>query len=261
MTDLASDGQPIQGSTITIPREGKATLAPPAPRKRTRKPAPAKRPAKKPDIRHSAATHDWGSARVQIDIARAVLGYITVDPFTSAKWNTVIGARRIITAAEDGFVTPWIGGGPAPGVDLGDDDGVAMRKLAAMGGLAGATAFVNAPGDRSGENIKNAWRALELYHRRVFFAGGAVWIGFSMNQLQTLQDLDASANGYRSPLCSDFLRCVPESRIPYQSEPGVDGEQPSHPSWMLLLPAIERRTRERQERAWTALCARLGEVW
>lgn len=205
---------------------------------------------------HSSANHDWGSARVQIDLARAVLGHITVDPFSSEKWNAVIGARRIITAEQDGYETPWIMGAPQPGRDDGDEDAAIERKLRPNE----HTAFVNPPGDRTGELVKKAWRALELYYRRGWFGGGAVWIGFNYNQLQTLQDLSRT-DGYLSPLAPEFLRASPESRLPYQISPGVDGDQPPRPSWMLMMPSLDRNIRSRQEQAWNAIAGRLGAVW
>lgn len=212
--------------------------------------------AKPKNVQHSAAAHDWGSARLQIDIGRAVLGHLTVDPFSSPKWNTVIGAERIITEAEDGYVTPWIVGAPAPGVDEGDNDAAIARRLRPNDN----TAWVNAPGDPSGRNIKRAWAALELYHRRGWLGGGAFWVGFSLNSLQTLQDL-ARDDGYRSPFWCEFSRCIPESRIAYMIAPNVESEQPSQPSWMLLMPSLEKKIAERQRFAFNALAGRLGEVW
>lgn len=249
-------------ATTEIPAlQDGVTLADRAPRRRPprkRKPAAKpKRRAKPLTAEHSSESHDWGSARVQVDLARVVLGHITVDPFSSAKWNQVIGARRIITEAQDGYQTPWIAGAPFPQTDpQGDDDGAIERRLRPNTN----TAMVNPPGDPSGEKVKRAWRALELYHRRGWFGGGAVWIGFNLNQFQTLQDI-AREDGYRSPLSSDFLRCVPESRLPYQSAPGVDGGQPPRPSWMLLMPSLDRRVAMLQRTAWGAIAGRLGEVW
>lgn len=208
---------------------------------------------------HSSKTNNWGSPRTGVDIGRAVLGHITVDPFTNELWNQVIGAERIITSAQNGYKTPWFEGAPAPGVDGRDweiDDGNEN------------TAWVNGPGDRTGRNIQMAWVALETYHRLGWLGGGGIWVGFNLNQFQTCQKISrvpgqrAIYEDVRSPLDRQFLRCVPSSRWPYQSSPGVDGGQPPRPSWFALLPATNDRVNGgRQRDAFAALCERLGDVF
>ena len=210
---------------------------------------------------HSSKTNNWGSPRTSIDIGRAVLGHITVDPFTNEAWNQVIGAQRIITVAQSGYKTPWFEGAPAPGVDgrdlyIHDEEGNEN------------TAWVNGPGDRTGRNIQLAWIAIETYHRLGWLGGGGIWVGFNLNQFQTCQKISKTPGSkeiyeeVRSPLDRQFLRCVPSSRWPYQISPGVDGEQPPRPSWFALLPATNPKVdADRQRDAFRALCARLGDVF
>jgi hypothetical protein len=225
---------------------------------------------------HSSANDDWGTGRSVIDIARAVLRYISVDPFSSAKWNAVIGAERIITENQDGFATPWVDHPecPAPGQALWSPgerearklevDRWSMLPLQAPRDLAPQTAHVNPPGERTGRNVKAAWYALDQYHRMGWFAGGAMYVGFTMNQLQMLQN---AANGMpdedeaRTPLSKKFLRCVPDSRIAYQIAPGVDAKDPTHPSWFLLMPAIEPALAQHQLALFAMLCRPLGDVF
>jgi len=216
---------------------------------------------------HSSKTNNWGSPRTSIDIGRAVLGHITVDPFTNELWNQVIGAQRIFTAAQNGYRTPWFDGAPAPGVD----DDVFVE------GENDNTAWVNGPGDRTGRNIQLAWVAIETYHRLGWLGGGGIWVGFNLNQFQTCQriPLEVEQEGKRNkkstvrffehvrpPTHRSFLRCVPSSRWPYQKAPGVDGDQPPRPSWFALLPATNPRIDgDRQRDAFRALCERIGEVF
>jgi hypothetical protein len=225
---------------------------------------------------HSSGNDDWGTGRTVIDIGRAVLRYISVDPFSSAKWNAVIGAERIITEQQDGYATPWVDHPkcPAPGQAIMTPQEREVARLSidryaqplpqAPSDLDPQTAHVNPPGERTGRNVQRAWYALDQYHRQGWFAGGALYVGFSMNQLQTLQNAARGAADEvvaRTPLDPSFLRSVPDRRIPYQIAPGVDAEQPTHPSWFLLMPALEPALADRQRAIFTLLCRELGDVF
>jgi hypothetical protein len=222
--------------------------------------------ARRPIAQHSSGKDDWGTGRAMIDIARAVLGYISVDPFSSAKWNTVIGAERFITQAQDGYATPWVDhpGCPAPGQACLTDRVLEVTKFAAPRDLGPQTALVNPPGDKTGRNVQRAWYALDQYHRMGWLAGGALYVGFTMNQLQTLQnaaDDKPDERAARTPLHAEFLRCVPDHRVPFQSAPGVDEPRPTHPSWLLLLPSSDLFVADRQRTLFTLLCRPLGDVF
>jgi hypothetical protein len=232
--------------------------------------------ARRPIAQHSSGKDDWGTGRAMIDIARAVLGYISVDPFSSAKWNAVIGAERFITQAQDGYATPWVDhpGCPAPGQALLVGAALEVAKLAtdrwgakpiqAPSDLDPQTALVNPPGDKSGKNVQRAWYALDQYHRTGWMSGGALYVGFTMNQLQTLQnaaDDKPDEDAARTPLHAEFLRCVPDRRVPFQSAPGVDEPQPTHPSWLLLMPSLDVFVADRQRTLFTLLCRPLGDVF
>lgn len=225
---------------------------------------------------HSSANDDWGTGRAVIDIARAVLRYISVDPFSSAKWNAVIGADRIITEGQDGFTTPWVDHPrcPVPGqaIMTPHERTVAQLEVSNWGGKAlqapsdldPQTSLVNPPGERTGRNVKRAWYALDQYHRTGWFAGGALYVGFTMNQLQTLQNAafgEPDETEARTPLNSTFLRCVPDHRIAYQIAPGIDAEDPTHPSWFLLMPAIDPMLGDHQRELFRMLCSPLGDVF
>jgi hypothetical protein len=203
---------------------------------------------------HSSNTEDYGTGRDILDIGRAVLGWFTVDPFSSEKWNTVIEARRIITAAEDGFITPWFRGAPAPLQVLSRPDRVGDNTH---------TAIVNAPGGLGGKNVKNAWWALSTYWDEGWIAGGAMWVGFTLNHMQTCQGPAVGERRCPSPFDPRFagFRCVPEKRLPYQVAPGVPAEEPTHPSWFMLLPSTSQEIANRQLRAFAALAERLGGVF
>lgn len=209
-------------------------------------------------------SHDYGSPPEFVEVAHAVFrGPPTLDPFSSEKWNDAgIRAHRIITAEQDGFKTPWF---PACGKYLGDDDATTPQltciRTRGHSGLCDnhrgdeESVIVNPPGNRTGSNVKAAWALLDAHHRAGHIAGGGLWVGFNLNQLQTLQHVA------RSPLHPDFLRCIPRKRSAYLEAPGVITKQPRAPSWLLLLPATNADRANRQRATFTVMASKLGAVF
>jgi len=197
---------------------------------------------------HSSETGCHGTGRPTIDLARAVLGGINLDPFSSAEWNAVIGADRFFDEYADAFSCAWFDGAPPAAEILAD---LAPSRRGPL-----ATGLVNAPGDRTGRQCKNAWVLTEWHHRHGWLGGGAIWVAFTLNHLQTTQRAGAPRS-----LCSpDFLRCIPDHRLAYQSAPGVVGEDPTHPSAIVLLPSLEPVEAKRQRELFALLGGRLGAV-
>lgn len=232
---------------------------------------------------HSSATGVWGTARELVDLARATLGGIDLDPFTDAAWNAIVGADRIITAREDAFRCAWFDEGPTAREILAGD--LTAWETPARP----ATAIVNGPGDPSGDAIKRAWRLTEWYHHNGFLAGGAVWIAFNVGQLQTLQNAGAPRSLLSFPLL------ITSSRVRYVESPATERARlakladverklrtaagarakllrsqasrlaagataPPHASAVALLPAHDPREAERQRAIFALVGGRLGEV-
>jgi hypothetical protein len=180
------------------------------------------------DVRHSTGSPRWGSPERVIEIARAVLTVpslgvvqIYVDPFSDAEFNERVGAHIYHDGSpgRDGYRDRWL------------DDDASPRADHLLAGFRGAapnsnryTALVNPPNETpdldAGEATKRAWIILERYHRLGWLGGGAVWIGFNLNQLQTLQiqspGATAALGEVRSPLHADFMRCVPDRRLAFE---------------------------------------------
>ncbi len=165
----------------------------------------------------SSASPDYGTPGEYADSARVVFdGEIDLDPASSLLFNDVIRARHILTREIDGlaFHNKWRG-----------------------------NVMVNPPGDSSGSLVKKFWEKLiNQYCERHTTA--AIWIGFNINQLQTLQQTLAEAN----PL--DFPLCFPKKRIAFSTttkdhqaqlfgEPErelIPAPDPGHPNFICLLP-------------------------
>lgn len=223
------------------------------------------------NVRHSSENPKWGTSPEVIEIADAVLGAarmacpnliagvefnasIYVDPFSEPEFNAHVGAWKILTGAkgDDGFRDRWINDDESPRADQ-----VLAGLARATDPLAYAyTAIVNPPGDDSGDNVKKAWRILDLYHQ-LGWIDSAVWVAFSLNHLQTLQGVSK-----RSLLCADFVRCAPAKRLPFTRHSSTKGDDaPSHPMCFTLLPSHNPRIAAEQMRLFESMASKLGEVF
>ncbi len=208
---------------------------------------------------HTLLTFEHGSPPEIVAIAHAVIGEPDVDPASSATWNRLIRARRVITEQEDGRATPWFAGGPTP------------RELAVAGAASATwrarTAFVNPPGDRRGELVAFFWRTLVEYFE-LGWCSAAIYVGFNVDQLSRLQRVGARFD----PLSCPTL--VPSSRTAYRAavaprrqadlfaaapmetdEEPVLGEDPPHATFVTLL------SRDRHQiQTFTRVASDLGRV-
>lgn len=165
---------------------------------------------------HSSASPGHGTPPEIVEAARRVLGGIDLDPASSAVFNKVVRADRFYDVFDDGLSRRWSG-----------------------------RVFCNPPGDHTGSMVKAFWAKL-VAHYRDGDVTAAVWIGFSIDQLQTLQQLPCD-----SPMSFPF--CVPKKRLCFikalgplvqqdlfKSDPDptpVRGGSPTKPNFICLLPA------------------------
>ncbi len=166
---------------------------------------------------HSSASPDWGTPVDVIEAIRMVLGgVIDLDPFSSELFNEAVQARNIYTLKDDALSIPiW-----HPG-----------------------TAIVNPPGDKSGELVKRCWEKL-IEQYLMGQISSAVWVGFNISQLQTLQLAKVEANPMHFPFCVPSSRwCFRETTSDHQpslfGEPDrtlVEGTQPTRTNFACLLP-------------------------
>ncbi len=127
------------------------------------------------NARHSAETPEWYTPSPYVEAARAVMGSIDLDPASCAEANETVKATTFFSEADNGLEQAWHG-----------------------------RIFLNPPGGL----VKQFWYKLLAE----FYFGGvseAIWIGYSLEQLQTLQDAD----GFRSPIAHPI--CIPKRRIPF----------------------------------------------
>jgi hypothetical protein len=130
------------------------------------------------NVLHSKESAEWYTPKPIIESARKVLGRIDLDPASCWEAQINVEAYDYFSAESNGLKHPWNG-----------------------------NIFLNPPGGQ----VKEFWKKFvaEYLANRV---KQAVWIGYSLEQLQTLQSV--------SSLCPlNFPICYPDRRISFLESP------------------------------------------
>ena len=125
--------------------------------------------------RHSCDSPEWYTPSSFVEAARAVMGGIDLDPASHAEANATVRAERFYTEQDNGLLQPWYG-----------------------------RVFLNPPGGY----VNDFWEKLTACISAMCIRE-CIWIGYSLEQLQTLQRSSAYAHPLRYPMC------VPDQRIAF----------------------------------------------
>jgi hypothetical protein len=167
-----------------------------------------------PSALHSKKTPKWGTPEEIGLLARVALGgEIHLDPASSPEFNQRIGAIKIITEAQNGLTTPW-------SLVPGDLDPL-------PGEIPPLSVFLNPPGGL----VKEFWARL-VQHYCEGLIHNAIWIGFSVEQLCILQDIELY------PM--DFRTVILRKRLAFTQENGTPGGSPSHGNYITGLGIGEK---------------------
>lgn len=143
--------------------------------------------------RHLALSGRRGTPPDWAEMARAALGgRIELDPMSEPVFNEIIRADRIFTEKDDCFTLLW----------------------------RARTLYLNA----NGGQVLEAWRKLTAEHRRGN-VGAAIWMGFSMEQLNLLAD------EVEHPM--DFSMLVVRKRIAFLGEDLKVLGSPTHANYVV----------------------------
>lgn len=172
---------------------------------------------------HLLLTHDHGTPDEIVQLVHETFERVPdLDPGSHPKWNERIGARRIITEAQDARVHPWFEGAPLPN-RLGTD--LRCRPDGELGELV----FCNPGNDRRGKLVAFYWRTLVEYWMRGW-AQSVIYVGFNIEQLARLQRVGARSHPLKHPTVVPAVR--PEYLDSETLEPQTD---PAHASFITLL--------------------------
>lgn len=189
----------------------------------------------------SESTEHYTPAYI-VGAARRTFGEIDLDPASSKEANHLIKAKKIFTRQDNGLKKTWHGRiflNPPGG--LCDDQGrkvirgSAHRLPCTQSGACGLE-----PGHthkRVTSSAKKWWEKLarEYVQGRV---KSAIFIGFSIEVLQTTQDLLEDPELFVPAECP---LCIPKSRIPFDkwtSKGRVSQKQPAHANVIIFLPEM-----------------------
>lgn len=143
--------------------------------------------------RHLALSGRRGTPPDWVEMSRAALGgRIELDPMSEPVFNQIVRAERILTEKDDCFTLLW----------------------------RATTVFLNPHGGL----VIEAWRKLTHEHRRGH-VGAALWVGFSMEQLNLLADET------EHPM--DFSMLVVRKRISFLDENLQSLGSPTHANYIV----------------------------
>jgi hypothetical protein len=129
-------------------------------------------------------------------VRRVFGGSIDLDPASCAEANAFLGAKRFFTKDMDGLTQDWAG-----------------------------TTFLNPPGDKRGRLVKLFWKKA-VFHASVGDVS-LIWLGFNVNQLQTLQSF------VDSPL--SFPTCILNKRLHFVGPDGDPGDSPTCCNYITIV--------------------------
>ncbi len=178
---------------------------------------------------HSAGSPDWGtpmilrrfSARV---LRPAAMGEaIDLDYASSAYWQQWWPDPKDRPHA-------FLDGSPGKDVLVEADRRAAVPRL--------GSGFLNPPGLGGGEMVQLCWELFERDHREKQLGSG-IWIGFSLEQIASLQGVSA-----RNPLTTDaadlITTIVPSRRARYLL----------HPEQLIAITLKKQAKRDRRSKQW-----------
>lgn len=167
--------------------------------------------------RHSCDSPEWYTPDVFVAAAREVMGGIDLDPASHPEANARIKAHKIFTAEDNGLTQPWHG-----------------------------RVFLNPPGGLVGEFWLKALKD-DGYEQ-------LIWIGYSLEQLQTLQQVGASSTPLDWPICftskriafveNEAKKAERVAKLLAKGKKPNDKSSPSHSNYIVYMGDEDRKFRD-----------------
>jgi hypothetical protein len=192
---------------------------------------------------HSAASVEHYTPPEYVEAARETLGGITLDPASSKRAQSVVKADTYFTAKENGFLRPWYGRvflNP-PGGRCDKDGHLVIIKSGATEGcrVTGACGLPPGHGHVGVTSSAKVWWQKLMREVASLNVTSAIFVGFSLEILQTTQELALGADGEPLLSCLAYPIAIPRSRVDYYVERpdgtlGPEG-QPTHASFFVCV--------------------------
>ena len=161
---------------------------------------------------HLKQSPNWHTPAAYVEAARAVMGRIDLDPASDTVANQTIKAKVFYTEHDNGLDYDWVG-----------------------------RVFLNPPGGL----VREFW--LKLVESSAVTE--CIWIGYSLEQLQFLQQINANSTPLNFPLC------IPRRRIAFDL-PGSKKKSPTHANYVAYLT-----TQPLRDARFMAAFRQFGEVF
>lgn len=163
-----------------------------------------------PNVRHSSKTPDWGSTPLLVESGRLLMGGIDCDPASSARWNRIVKAKEFFTQQQNGLKRRWYG-----------------------------KVWLNPPSGNAGALVQAFWLRL-IDHYLDGLIEQACFVGFSLDQLISLQGIIETERSIEYPWPLMFPSVMPSSRVRFLEPVGRNGyrksSRPSHGNYVCWLP-------------------------
>lgn len=180
----------------------------------------------------------WQSPDLVVNIARATLPRIDLDPASTAQANLRIGAARFHTEETNGMTAQWVRGD----VMLADIENAAIYAFINPPGGAHKTKDLVAAGSlpfaprQAHESMPGLFWFRLMRYRQIGLVHGAIFVCFSLEPLQLTQTLPELEPGIACPSVGDFMVCYPKNRVRYiDPATGALGDQPTHASAIVYV--------------------------
>jgi len=161
------------------------------------------------NVQLSSRSDEWYTPPYIIDLVHQVIGKPDLDPASSVQANETIKAGRILTKVDDALSCDWTN--------------------------IPITVYLNPPGGKINNRSSVAlfWQKL-MGLRTDGLLLEAIFMGFSLENLQVTQNLDCLA-------IADFPIVIPSKRIKFVSPDG-DYNAPTHSNVIAYIPGITNNT-------------------
>jgi hypothetical protein len=209
------------------------------------------------EARHSSDSSEHYSPHDVLVLVREVLDGIDLDPASCATANRTVRADRIFTKADNGLAKPWRGRVfvNCPGGRC-DADGHEVHRKTKQRRPCTETGSCGIPAPHVHTGVTSAQKRWWFKLAAEYVAGNvdsAIWLGFSVESLQTTQVGRPRVGGALLPSPHAFPICFPAGRIAYvraidSEDPGAPslfaaeellgegGDSPPHSSYLCFLP-------------------------